>query len=516
MSTINTNNIDSNYPIPGVNNSSQGFRTNFTSIKNNLDIAGNEITDLQNKVVVKQALNNQVLNNDMANTLISNASVRSFRHTTYNLGNALVGTVLVNTSLGDVQYGTLSGNITLNFGNWAPTNTQSAVELQLVRPNVDTNFTITFENNAEINPNSGWSLLENSGSNGGFATLTFPYDVTQINLTITSTDCGNTLFVQPTNRPFKTTQIQQRSPSPTGFPGDVSGTVAIDPSVNQLTLPSSNTGITLSSVVISNTSGGFTCSATSLPLAIGQQLIISGTIGGTGSITGYSDPTTYYIINTNGSTNFQLSTTSGGANIATTAGTPTGLIYKVNNGYFTTTGNTSQLYPGMAVVFTGTSFEANIIPGTTYFVRNVVTSNTFTVSSTNLLTSNVDLSGSSGNMFLNPITYMYVATDDFNASAIGPKNVTATTAGTNIITLNNTTSFIVNAPIYFSGTTFGGIVNNTVYYIKTISGNNITVSKTRTNGVADTAVTLTTAFGSCTATAYIGNDIWKRIQLNSW
>lgn len=254
MSTINTNNIDSNYPIPGVNNSSQGFRTNFTSIKNNLDIAGNEITDLQNKVVVKQALNNQILNNDMANTLISNASIRSFRHTTYNLGNALVGTILVNTSLGDVQYGTLSGNVTLNFGNWAPSGTQSAVELQLARSNIDTNFTITFSSNAEISPNSGWSLLENSGSNGGLATLTFPYDVTQINLTITSIDCGNTLFVEPTNRPYKTTQVQQRTPAPTGSSGDVLGTVAVDANYFYVCTGSFNS-TTINTTAITTTTG---------------------------------------------------------------------------------------------------------------------------------------------------------------------------------------------------------------------------------------------------------------------
>ena len=49
MSAINTNAINTNYPVPGVNNSSQGFRDNFTSIKNNLNIAGTEISDLQNK-----------------------------------------------------------------------------------------------------------------------------------------------------------------------------------------------------------------------------------------------------------------------------------------------------------------------------------------------------------------------------------------------------------------------------------------------------------------------------------
>ena len=57
MSTINTNALDVNYPIPGVNNNSQGFRDNFASIKTNLNTAATEITDLQNKVVVKSALN---------------------------------------------------------------------------------------------------------------------------------------------------------------------------------------------------------------------------------------------------------------------------------------------------------------------------------------------------------------------------------------------------------------------------------------------------------------------------
>jgi len=90
MSTIDTNGIDPNYPVPGVNNSSQGFRDNFSSIKVNLDTAATEITDLQNKVVVKSALTGSVVDNNMANTLISNALVRSFRATTFNLGLLLM------------------------------------------------------------------------------------------------------------------------------------------------------------------------------------------------------------------------------------------------------------------------------------------------------------------------------------------------------------------------------------------------------------------------------------------
>ena len=81
----------------------------------------------------------------------------------------------------------------------------------------------------------------------------------------------------------------------------------------------------LSTVVITGTAGQFSCATTAL--SVGQAIKISGTFGGTGSITGYTDPTTYYIIATNGTTTFTLSATSGGSAITTTAGTPTGLTY---------------------------------------------------------------------------------------------------------------------------------------------------------------------------------------------
>jgi hypothetical protein len=86
-------------------------------------------------------------------------------------------------------------------------------------------------------------------------------------------------------------------------------------------------GGSLSGVAISGLAGTFTCSAAPITLAIGNAITISGTYGGTGSIVGYVNPTTYYIIVTNGSTTFTLSATSGGPAITTTIGTPTGLTY---------------------------------------------------------------------------------------------------------------------------------------------------------------------------------------------
>ena len=226
MSTINTNPINVNYPVPGVNNNSQGFRDNFASIVTNLNTAATELTDLQSKVVVKQALIGTVVNNDMANTLISNASTVGFRATTYNLGNALAGTVVVNASLADVHYGTVAANTTINFGSWPPTGTQSNIQVRLSVSNA--NAVLTFSGNLVASNNTGATTLENFVSNGGLVTVTAPYGVSEMDYIISTTDCGNTLYIEPINRPRISTQIQQRTPLPTGSLGDIAGEVAVD------------------------------------------------------------------------------------------------------------------------------------------------------------------------------------------------------------------------------------------------------------------------------------------------
>jgi hypothetical protein len=49
-SLINPKNIDITYPVAGQDNDTQGFRTNFTNIVNNLTQAAVEITSLQSNV----------------------------------------------------------------------------------------------------------------------------------------------------------------------------------------------------------------------------------------------------------------------------------------------------------------------------------------------------------------------------------------------------------------------------------------------------------------------------------
>jgi hypothetical protein len=159
--------------------------------------------------------------------LISNALTRSFRASTYNLGNNISNTITINASLGDVQYGTISGNTTIQFAGWAPAGTQSNLQLQLNIAS-NSNPVISFPSQVSMTGSYGVETLENFANVGNVATVSIPYGVTQLEYRLSTIDCGNNITIEPFNRPRIDTQIQQRTPSPTGFQGDVAGTVAVD------------------------------------------------------------------------------------------------------------------------------------------------------------------------------------------------------------------------------------------------------------------------------------------------
>jgi hypothetical protein len=220
MSSINTGSININYPVPGQNNNTQGFRDNFSGIKNNLDIAANELTDLQNKVIVKSPLNGIALSNDMNNTLITNALTQSFRRTTFNLGNNLSGNITVDFTNGDFQYGTLTGNISLGFSKWPPTGTHAEIVVSLSVA-ASTGYTITLPSQID----NSKLTLENYLSN----TISSAANVTYVEFVVSTEDCGTTLTITPVNRPRKSTQLINDPPSSNiGRPGDRPGAVAVD------------------------------------------------------------------------------------------------------------------------------------------------------------------------------------------------------------------------------------------------------------------------------------------------
>jgi hypothetical protein len=89
-------------------------------------------------------------------------------------------------------------------------------------------------------------------------------------------------------------------------------------------------------------------------LFVGERVTITGTFGGTGSISGYVSGTTYFIVATNGTTTFTLSTTQGGTGVTTTAGTPTGLTYTLTT--FINSGQTIQSITPSYVTISGTPY----------------------------------------------------------------------------------------------------------------------------------------------------------------
>ena len=86
----------------------------------------------------------------------------------------------------------------------------------------------------------------------------------------------------------------------------------------------------LAGVAVTGTAGQFSCTATT-NIAVGQTVVVAGTLSG--SATGISAGT-YYVIATNTTSTFTLSTQFGGSAITTTAGTTTGLTF---NAYATLT-----------------------------------------------------------------------------------------------------------------------------------------------------------------------------------
>ena len=438
-SDIDTNGLNVNYPEPGKNNSTQGFRNNFTNIKNNLDNAGAEITELQEKAVLKQGLSGFAVDNNIANTLISNAAVQSFRHTTYNLGNSLSGTVLVNALNGDVQYGTVASNTTINFAGWAPTNTESTIKLRLAFAN--SSAAVTFPSEVVFSEN----LVENNNSdvnpNGNLAILKPPYNAEYLEYDFTTLDCGNTITIQPTNRPYKATQVVTRPLiPPTGFEGDRNGDIAVDNFVQ--------------------------------PITIG---------------------------NTQATTNVLLTDTTAG------------------------------FYIDMPMQFSGNTF-GGIQAGATYYVSYIDEDTEFAVSLTQG-GSNVTLTTATGTMQATPLAYVYMCTGTFD-STVSNGNVSFSTASSDSVTLGSpldvlyTPYYALNHPVIFSDLSNGsnvanmGLDTSTVYYVKSIisDGSEFTLTRTRTNGVADgPTVELNDATPSqVVATFYTqGHDIWKRVPLTT-
>jgi len=145
----------------------------------------------------------------------------------------------------------------------------------------------------------------------------------------------------------------------------------------------------LTGVTITGLGGQFSCTGVANTyLRVGQKVTISGTLAGTGTIVGYTNPTTYIISATNGSTTFTLRTV-GDTGIVTTVGTPTGLTYTLTDytmANIVITGPTGQFSSavnfyriGQYVTVAGTSSGSGSIPAGSYSIIETNGSTGFTL-----------------------------------------------------------------------------------------------------------------------------------------
>jgi hypothetical protein len=140
MSSINPNNINGQYPIAGQDNDSQGFRDNFTNVKNNLTFAKSEIEALEQSAILKTAIPGITLNNEMNNTQLKGVQALRFTETVNPVGT-IGSDTLVNWSQGHYQHFILSQNTTLTFAGWPTSGFYTNLRLEV---RVDTpGFTLT-------------------------------------------------------------------------------------------------------------------------------------------------------------------------------------------------------------------------------------------------------------------------------------------------------------------------------------------------------------------------------------
>jgi len=134
-SNIVPGNIDGTYPKAGQDNSSQGFRDNFTQIKNNFTETKTEIESLQsNKANLDSA-------NDFNGNLIQNSVLKDNGETLYAHGSVSGGSITLNHENGHYQTATITADTTFAFQNF-PTGSVGRMILDLtVSP---TAATLTF------------------------------------------------------------------------------------------------------------------------------------------------------------------------------------------------------------------------------------------------------------------------------------------------------------------------------------------------------------------------------------
>jgi len=176
-SKIVPGNIDGTYPKAGQDNSSQGFRDNFSAINTNFTEAKSEIEDLQTNKASKDGASN-FADNEVSRAKFKDTSQAIFPH-----GSVSTGNVTLNHENGHYQTLTVTANTTFTFLNFPPSGALGRIILDITL--APTASTLTFPSavikadnvhgsdgtSDQISPGLGRVLYEFMSSDGGSSVL---------------------------------------------------------------------------------------------------------------------------------------------------------------------------------------------------------------------------------------------------------------------------------------------------------------------------------------------------------
>jgi len=191
MSSINPNNIDGTYPIAGQDNDSQGFRDNFTNIKNNFTFSKTEIEDLQNNAILKTALSGTTLDNNLNNAQLYGAQIRKFTETREDLGTQ-VGSVPISWNDAHFQTLAITGNTTVSLSGW-PTSGFWTYLVVDVTPSTD-NLRLTLPSAVSVNASNIQGFSGNA--------ITLPQGNVSYRFEFSTYDGGTTIAIRDLYRNY--------------------------------------------------------------------------------------------------------------------------------------------------------------------------------------------------------------------------------------------------------------------------------------------------------------------------
>jgi hypothetical protein len=189
-SQINPNNIDGNYPIPGVPNNTQGMRDNFTNTKTNFQYAADEITELQTNTVFKSALAGTTLDNNMNDNLIYAVQLSDV---SYKLVTFAASSGSVTLDYAAANFYTMpsqTGNVSLAFSNWPTAGTVGVLRFRIVVSN--TAYTLTLPAAVSLGVNGLQGYASSVITFGATGTYDFEFS---------TNDGGTTISVIDLTRP---------------------------------------------------------------------------------------------------------------------------------------------------------------------------------------------------------------------------------------------------------------------------------------------------------------------------